>query len=205
MQLLKNGQLVRSFASKEEFVAAELKPSPRPQGAPMTNIGNVAELPADPLLGQDLDNFSVTLENTSSVEQTFIIGDPTTMIAVQAGGTLLNPTACSMDGAVKGSGVLAMKEMFGLVPIAIRGFNYQVTNSPLQFGKKLQQVTADMNGQFSRNPVNVAIQRRNNQFDELLMTLSLRTPFAFTAKRALTLTLMPLEVVQLEFDVFMVA
>lgn len=171
----------------------------------MTNIGNVAELPADPLMGAPLDNFSVTLVNPCLVPKTFIIGDPTQGIAQQMGGTLLNPTACSFDGAVVGSGVAAMKLMFGLRPVSIRGFNYQTSTTALQFANKLQQVNADMNGQFSRNPVNVAIQRRNNQFDELLMTLSFRTPFVFNPLRALTLTVLASETVSLEFDVFMVA
>ncbi len=205
MTLMKNGKAVRTFATTEDFVANQLKAAPTQVGAPMTNIGNVAELTQDALLGASLDNFSVTLVNACLVAKTFIIGDPTTGIAVQMGGTLLNPTTCSFDGATPGSGVAAMKQMFGFRPIAVRGFNYQTSSTALQFANKLQQVTADVNGQFFRNPINVAAQRRNNQFDELLMTLSLRTPFAFNQTRALTLTVLAGETVSLEFDVFMVA
>lgn len=205
LTLTKNGAAVRTFASKEEFVASQLRGTPTQVGGPMTNIGNVAELPQDALLGSPVDNFSVTLVNACLVTKTFIIGDPTTGIGQQLGGTLLNPTACSFDGATPGSGVAAMKAMFGYRPIAIRGFNYQTSSTALQFANKLQQVTADVNGELYRKPVNVAIQRRNNQFDELLMTLSLRTPFTFNPVRAMTLAVLAGETVSLEFDVFMVA
>lgn len=189
--------------SKEDYVAGQLNRTPVQVGMPMTNVGTIGQLPADTLSGANVDTFSCTLENTCSAEQTYIIGDPTGLIAVQSGGTLLNPTATSADGAVKGSGVLAMKQMFGFSPIAIQGFNYECSTTPLQFAKKLQQVVADVDGQFARKPISVSAQRRNNQFDELLMTLQFPVPFTFTPKRALTLTVLPGETVSLVFDVFM--
>jgi hypothetical protein len=145
------------------------------------------------------------LANACSAAQTFIIGDPTGLVAVQAGGTFLNPTGCSADGAVKGSGVSAMKQLFGFRGLAIRGFNYQTSSTALQFAEKLQLLNAEIKGSFQREPVNVAINRRNNQFDELLMTLDMVNPIVLNPFRALALRVLPGETVSLEFSVFMVA
>ena len=171
----------------------------------MVNIGNVAEVTSD-VGGVPLpDNFWVELANACSAPQTFIIGDPTGLVAIQNGGTLLNPTACSADGATGGSGVQAMKQMFGLRGVAIRGFNYQTSSSALQFGNQLQELNAEVKGSFMRSPINVSINRRNNQFEDLLMTLDLVNPLVLNPFRAMALTVLGNETVRLDFSVFMLA
>ncbi len=204
--ITKSGRAVRQFASREEMIAAELKPTPTTVGRPTVNIGTVASMPNETGVLPMLVDFSVELDNSAGLaDATYIIGDPTGLVALQNGGTLLNPTGCSADGAVKGSGVLAMKQMFGLRPVAVRSFNYQTSSNAAQFANKLQSLNADVQGGFSRVPNNVAIQRRNNQYDELLMTLDLVVPFTFTPFTALTLVVLTGELVNLEFSVYMVA
>lgn len=205
MQLIKNGKVIRTFATREEAVASELKPQPTSVGRPMVNIGNVAEVASDTGGVGLVDNFTVELSNACSAPQTFIIADPTGLVAIQAGGTFLEPTACSADGSVKGSGVAAMKAMFGFRALAVRGFNYSTSSNPLQFAEKLQLLNAEIKGSFQRDPVNVAINRRNNQFDDLLMTLDLVNPILLNPFRALALRVLGNETVSLEFSVFMVA
>ena len=206
MLISKNGRAIRQYASKEEMIAAELRPTPTAVGRPTVNIGAVAEMPNETGQLPMLTDFSVELDNSAGLtDASYIIGDPTGLVALQNGGTLLNPDGCSADGAVKGSGVLAMKKMFGFRPVAVRSFNYQVSSDPAQFSRKLRSLTADIQGGFSRVPNNVAIQRRNNQFDENLMTLDLVIPFVFTPFSALTLVVMAGETVNLEFSTYMVA
>lgn len=203
--LSKNGRIIRQFASREEMVASELRPSPTSVGNPMVNVGNVAPVSNDMGGVPFPDNFSVELANACAAPKDFLIGDPTGMIALAAGGTFLNPTGCSLDGAVKGSGVSAMKQLFGLRGLAVRGFNYATSSKASQFSQKLMEANAEINGAFMRNPINVAIQRRNNAMDDLLMTLELVTPFVFNSFRGLVLRVEANETVNLEFSVFMLS
>lgn len=204
--ITKGGRTVRQFASKEEMVAAELRPAPVAVGRPTVNIGTVAEMPNDSAMMPLLTDFSVELDNSAGAAvANYIIGDPQGLIAVQNGGVLLNPSACSADGAVRGSGVLAMKALFGQRPVAVRSINYATSSNALQFNQKLQSLSADIQGGFSRTPQNVAINRRNNQFDELLLTLDLVVPFVFNPFSALLLPVLAGETVTLEFSVYMVA
>jgi hypothetical protein len=199
----KSGRALRSFASREEMVASELKSPPIAVGGQLVNQGTVGELNADSASAPLTDNFSMELDNPGITNLTFILGDPTGGIAVQAGGVFNDPTACSFDGAVAGSGVAAMKAMFGLRPIAISGINYETSTDARQLSQKLSMIGADVNGTFTRTPLNVAINRRNNQFDDLLITLALVNPFTFTPFRALTLVVLPGETVNLDFSVYM--
>lgn len=203
MSILKRN-IVAGSASKEALVASVMTPTPTEVGAPMGNIGNVATVSSEPVMGDLLDSFGVTLENTSSNPQAFIIGDPTGQVATKLPGSYLNPTGSTNDGNVKGSGVLSQKAMFATQPIAIRGFNYQTSSSALQFGNRLMMASGNVDGSITIRPLNVQLYKRNNAFDDLLMTFSLRVPFVFNNRTALTLVVLPNETVQLDFEPYMV-
>ncbi|WKZ67161.1 MAG: hypothetical protein QY325_04345 [Flavobacteriales bacterium] len=201
-----NGKPIARVATREEVVASELRQAPMRVGQPAFNVGSVAPIANAPTSIGALDNFTVELQNTCSATQSFIIGDPSQGIAALSGLTLLDPTGCSLDGPVKGSGVAAMKQLFGFRSVSVNWFNYFTSSSALQFNQRMRRAVIEIDGTLSFKPVNIAIQLRNNQFDDLLVTPDMSAnPLIFNWNQALIVPVLAGETVTLEMSPGMVA
>lgn len=110
------------------------------------------------------DYFYLELDNTDGIAvKTFVIGDPDGMIAHNTGKTLEEPTGGSTSPA-------AFKKSCerGYV---IRRINYQTTLSANQFSRPFALVSADVSGNSSSKPMNVAGAKRPNNFNDKLLIL----------------------------------
>lgn len=174
--------------------------TPMLTGAPLGNIGNVAKLQGYQGSLPPLDTFTVVLANASSGAQVYIIGDPTGGLANMVGGTVNQPTSCSWGGA---AGVTPMQLSFGYAPVSLTGYNYQTSSDAAQFNQNFELVSSDIKGNLLRNPVAIANAQRNNQFNDLLLTIELATPVILNWNNALLVTVLAGETVNLVFTPYM--
>ena len=89
------------------------------------------------------------------------------------------------------SSVSGIKSMSGKAPVLLKGFNYQVTTSPAQFSNPLRMTLADADGSTRIVSLNAQQARRNNQFQNNLLTFECE--IYIDAFRGLLLTVNPNE------------
>ena len=176
--------------------ARELTTSVKSANAVQSNvIGSEVDLgmflnsvPRMPGISYELNNFGV------GVPTTFLIGDPTGMIAAILGvGT--DPT--SVQGVA--GFVTPNKEFFYKVGIVYSGFNYLTDTNTAQFSQAFRLVTCNSAGEISSEGVNMATAQRNSAFNDKLLTLT--GEYLLDIHRGITVSVLAGEVVTLTFTV----
>lgn len=112
-----------------------------------------------------LHYFALTMVNSSSIDETFIIGDPNGIIESASGQSFSKPTSTT------GVTYPTMVRSFAANPVDSALLNYEVSVSALQFSKSFQYVRADIDGSYCTKPVGVSNAKRNNQFNDKLLSL----------------------------------
>ena len=155
----------RNLANAQELVknvkvAGQVKANVLGSEVDMGNFLN--RVPKLPSLTYFLDNSAVATDTT------FVIGDPTGMIAALIGGTVENPTTVAGTPDL----VQPNKKFFFSVGIVYSSINYQTSTTPNQFSKGFVQYITNSAGELTKETINMASARRNTADDPLLLTIT---------------------------------
>lgn len=164
------------------------------------NIGSVAQVMNDTLMGKKLRPISFIFDNSAgAVANTFLMGDPTGLIA----------EVNNLGGALSPTGVKTTHDVFKATlvsaPIAVKSIQYQVLNNPSQFSNNFEVVLADIDAQKNSVIEEPSAFIRNNQFNDKLLTMDFENPIIFNWQRALVLEVNAGEVATLTFFVGLAA
>jgi hypothetical protein len=121
---------------------------------------------------------SLVLDNQTAGTKTYVIGDPNGTISEAGGVSASNPDSGTIAPEI-------IARTLASSPIVIGQINYQVAVSESQFSKKFWEAFADIDGKYLIQPLNIAAAKRNNQFNEKLLTLNVH--IALTQFRCLFL------------------
>jgi hypothetical protein len=173
---------VQAAAAQVENAAIILDPT-------MTQFGSVSAIG----VGTG-DFFTLKFTGGTGSGKTFIIGDPSGIVAAASKITFNEPTSSTT------STVAAIKQQF-TNPFLIKGINYEVTTSSTQFANDFALMMGDTSGRFQRGPINVDGAKRNTQYDPKLLTLEFTTPLRLDKFTAMSLFVSAGEFVTMTFFV----
>lgn len=135
------------------------------------------------------DPITFTLDNSGGATvKTFMLGDPIGLIAAEFGLTVFAPTSGTTDPAM-------FKEMNKTRTLIIGAISYEAENSTVQFGQKVTQYSADIDGLASKKGFNLNASKSNQTRNDKQMILN--TNFLLNPLSGVTFDVMPAEVVTL--------
>lgn len=174
--------------------AAALAPVVELSNPTVTNVGAVAKVNRGMKRLSPLGSFSVTLDNSAGVAvKNYIINDNTGIIEATSG---ISSPAKPDSGTVTPS---VMEKVIGEGAVAIKAIQYETDTSAAQFAQPFKFWTADMDGQASPEPIDIAAFKRNNAFNPLLLTLEFPEAQVLSWNRTLQVSVKAGETVTLTF------
>lgn len=147
---------------------------------PVSQFGAVARVPGPSGRNAPLSSITFTLANATSGALTYVIGDPTLMIAGAFGAAWIQPTA------VQSGSVAGVQQSFQASPVSVQGLNYIVSNA-LQYDQALRYVGADRDGRLFAQPIDISAVLRNNQYIATRQTIMFAEPYGLDEFNAFTL------------------
>ena len=168
----------------------QLSTDTRINRVPISPFGAVARVTGPVGISAPLSSITWTLSNASGGPLTYVIGDPTLLVAGAHGGTWTQPTAVN-NGSVAG-----VQSSFSSLPVTVAGLNYTVT-SATQYGQSLMYRYADRDGRYGGQPIDIEAILRNSQYISTRQTLMFESEYLLDDLHCFTLTVLDGEVVTL--------
>lgn len=135
------------------------------------------------------DPITFILDNSGGVAvKKFMVGDPIGIIAEEFGLTVFAPTSGTANPAM-------FKEMNKTRTLIIGAISMEAENSTLQFGQKVTQYSADIDGLASKKTFNLNASKSNQTRNEKQMILN--TNFLLNTVTGVTFDVMADEVVSI--------
>lgn len=149
---------------QEARVVDTLKPVIRVNRTQITSQGAVANMAGPAGNNAPLTSITYTMTNTSGGPLTYVLGDPQGLVAGAANAVWTQPTG------VRSGSVAGVQGSYSSCPVSVMGINYIVSNA-LQFDNAFMYHSADRDGRYSRQPIDITAQLRNNQYIATRQTL----------------------------------
>ena len=180
--------------ARESKAAQDVSTVVRVNRVPISTNAAVARMPGPSGNSSPLSAITYIMTNGTGGTLTYVMGDPTGLIAGAFGAAWTQPSS------VKNGAVAAIQTSFASSPIAIKGLNYVVSDAT-QYSNALMYRTADRDGRLSGQPINIDAVLRNTQYIATRQTIDFEEPYgmhefgcftlAVAAGVTVTMTLFP--------------
>ncbi len=146
---------------------------------PISTTGAVSTMSGPKGINAPVSSITYTIANASGNPLTYVIGDPNGLVAGTHGATWTQPTG------VKFGAVAAIQAGYSVVPVAVKGINYIVSNAA-QYDEPLLYRYGGQDGRYGGQPIDITPQLRNDQMISTRQTFKFDTPYLLDEEHCFT-------------------
>lgn len=175
---------MQRMASSRIAAASKLAPSVKVTTGQARNVNGVTFIGAQESLAGAPSSFTVTMNNTSGGDLTYIVGQDANGLVVGAFNSAFTFTFTQPTGWT-GNSVAAAQQSFRSAPVLVKRLLFEVSTAT-NLNQPVNYVRADLNGALASIPVNLREGATPMDYISTRLILDFAVPFALNERSGFT-------------------